>query len=99
MLDRHAELVGEHLRERRLVALAVRRRAGGGADPAVALDRHLRMLPAAGRQRRRRAEAADLHVHRQPEADQPALARAPRRVPPSAAPSSAFFSARSSAFS
>ena len=28
VLDRHAELIGEHLRERRLVALAVRRRAG-----------------------------------------------------------------------
>jgi hypothetical protein len=35
------KLIGEHLRERRLVALAVRRRAGGGADAAIALDGHL----------------------------------------------------------
>ena len=31
VLDRHAELIGQHLRERRLVALAVRRGAGRGA--------------------------------------------------------------------
>ena len=72
-LDRHAELVGEHLRERRFVALPVRRRAGRGADPAVALDRHLRVLPAAGRQRGRRTEAAHLDVHRQSQSDQPSL--------------------------
>ena len=41
VLDGDAELVGEHLRERGLVALAVRRRASGGGDASVALDRHL----------------------------------------------------------
>jgi len=41
VLHRHAELIREHLRERRLVALAVRRGAGRGANPAVAFDRDL----------------------------------------------------------
>ena len=73
VLERHPELVGEHLRERRLVALAVGRGAGGGADAAVALDGDLRVLPPAGGQRGGRAEAAHLHVHRQPQAHQPPL--------------------------
>ena len=73
VFDRHAELVGEHLREGGLVALAVRRRAGGGADAAVALHRHLGVLPATGGQEEGRPQAADLDVHRQPEADDAAL--------------------------
>ena len=89
VLDRHAELIGEHLRERRLVALAVRRRAGRRGDAAVALDRHLRVLPAAGRQRRRRPDAADLDVHRQAEADEPSLVPCAASRSPSASPSSA----------
>ena len=52
VLDRHAELIGQHLRERRLVALAVRRRAGRRGNAAVALDRDLAVFPSAGRQRR-----------------------------------------------
>ena len=71
VLERHAELIREHLRERRLVALAVRRRAGRRGDAAVALDRDLPVFPPAGRQRRRGTEAADLDVHRQAEADEP----------------------------
>ena len=73
VFERHAELVGEHLREGRFVPLTVRRRAGGGADPAVPFDRHLRVFPPAGRQRRGRADAAHLHVHRESQADQPSL--------------------------
>ena len=53
VLDRHAELIGQHLRERRLVALAVRRRAGRGRDAAVALDGDLRVFPASGPRQRR----------------------------------------------
>src|SRR3954469_21026979 len=52
MFERDAELIREHLRERRLVSLSVRRRTGRGADAAVTLDRHLRMLPATRRKRR-----------------------------------------------
>ena len=51
VLDRHAELVRQHLREGRLVALPVRRGAGRGRDAAVALDGDVRVLPAAHRQR------------------------------------------------
>ena len=36
VLDRHPELVRQHLRERGLVALTVRRDPGGRADAAVA---------------------------------------------------------------
>ena len=73
VLDGHAKLVGKHLSERRLVALAVRRRTGCGADPAITLDCDLSMLPATGGQCRRRADAADLHVHRETETDEPSL--------------------------
>ena len=40
----------------------------------------LPVLPAAGRQRRRRTDAADLDIHRQAEADEPALRPAPCRA-------------------
>src|SRR5262249_58973241 len=73
MLVRDAELIRKHLRERRLVALSVRRCAGRGADTAVTFDGDLRMLPATRRQRRRRTETADLHVHREPDADEAAF--------------------------
>ena len=73
VLERHRELVGQQLREGGLVALSVRRRAGRGADPAVALHGDLRVLPAPHRQRRRGAHAADLDVHRQAQPDQPAV--------------------------
>jgi len=49
-------------------------------DAAIALDRDLRVLPAAGRQRGRRAETADLDVHRQPEADRRILAELHRHA-------------------
>src|SRR5205809_848608 len=49
------------------------RGAGGSADPAVAFDRHLRVLPPSGRQRRRRTKAAHFDVHGQAEPDQAPL--------------------------
>ena len=76
-----------------------------GDAPVVALIRPSRSMvtcecsqPPVGSDERR-AEAADLDVHRQPEADQPALLRARRRARPSGAFQLAAFSARSSAFS
>ena len=51
VLERHAELIGQHLPERRLVALTVRRGAGGGGDAPVTLDGHPPVLPSPGRKR------------------------------------------------
>ena len=48
VLDGNAELIGEHLREGRLVPLPMRRGSSRRGDPPVALDRDLRMLPPAG---------------------------------------------------
>ena len=98
VLERNAELIGEHLRERRLVALTVRRSASRRADAAVALDRHLRMFPSAGRKRRRRSDAADLDVDREPETDEPSLRTRGVTFCFQAVPRDCF-SARSSAFS
>ena len=78
MVDRHvihrdAELIGQHLGERRLVPLPVRRRAGRGAEAAVAFYRDLRILPAARPDRAGRTQAAHLDVHREAQADDPPL--------------------------
>ena len=48
VLERHAEPVGDDLAERRLVALAVRARAGDDLDLAGGQHPHARVLPAAG---------------------------------------------------
>src|SRR5204863_7623338 len=73
VFERHAELVGEYLREGRFVALTVRGRTGGRADPAVPFDRHLRVFPSTGWKRGGRTNAAHLHLHREPDTDQPSL--------------------------
>src|SRR5262249_8765252 len=73
VLDRDAKLIREHLRERRLVALPVRRDTGRPADAAIPFNRHLGMLPATDRKNRGWANAAHFHVHGQSETDQPAF--------------------------
>jgi hypothetical protein len=73
VFERNAELIREHLGERGLVPLAVRRRAGCRADAAVALDRDLRMFPPTGREERGRADPAHFDVHRQAQADESSL--------------------------
>ena len=73
VLDRHAELIGKHLPERRFVTLPVRRGASRCADAAVAFDGYLRVLPPARGQSGRRTNSAHFDVHRQTEADQPSL--------------------------
>ena len=87
VLDRNREMVGQHLRERGLVALAVGSRSGGGADLPAALDRHRRVLPAAGPSGGRGTTAADLDETGQAHADDAAfgaggVAFGHQRVPP-----------------
>jgi hypothetical protein len=67
-LDRQS--IGEHLRKRGLVTLAVGTRAGCGRHPAVGLDAHDAALP---------AERRGLDVHGEADADELAP-RAPRRL-------------------
>src|SRR5262249_5719365 len=64
VLGRDAERVGHDLRERRLVALAVRARAGDGRHASGALDLHAAALP---------AERAGLDVADDADADDLAL--------------------------
>ena len=76
VVEAHPEGVGHHLREGRLLPLAVGRDARHHRDVAAGLDAHLGALPAAvPLQRRRagtRAEPADLGEGRHADANEPA---------------------------
>ena len=94
VLERHAEAVGDDLAERRLVALAVRARAGDHLDLAGRQHPDGRVLPAAGAvvqraQHPRRREAAHLGEGRDADAEldpvtalTPLLLLGPQRVVP-----------------
>src|SRR5439155_27057416 len=75
-----AQAVGDDLGEARLVALAVRRRAGEHRHAAARVHAHDRALPAAALDAdaaraddARRGDAADLHVRREADAEVAAL--------------------------
>ena len=88
VVDADAELVGDDLRPRRLVALAVRRRAGHDLHRAERLEADRRAVPAADgiadrAEDARRREAAHLVVRREADADLLRVAaRAARRPGP-----------------
>ena len=86
VVDADAELVGDDLRKRRLVALAVRRGARDDLHRAERLEADRRRVPAAdrvadGTEDARRREAAHLVVGREADADLLHVAARPSRLP------------------